>query len=137
MAFDWKPTKGVKIFLVVFVLIVLIGNISQRAENDRRATMTPEQRADEDAAKAKEKKLNYARTVCQIALEKILHDPDSAKLEHAYSWYAEERKDGTILVQPTGRAKNAFGAYIIGTWNCVTKPVGSDVVVLSLKQLRS
>lgn len=143
MAFDWKPSKGVWIFLI-FLGLAAIGNAIQNAtkqeaaknETARRAALTPEQRAAEDAAKAKAKLLDRARAACHSALEKTLYDPDSAKLESMYSWYVEKRKDGTILVQPAGRAKNAFGAYIIGTWNCVTKPVGSDVVVLSLKQIR-
>ncbi len=105
---------------------------AEQAEAERLAKMTPQQRAAEAAAKAKSERLYDARVTCQFALEKSLHDPASAKLDSTYSWYAEERKDGTILVQPSGRAKNAFGAYIHGTWNCVTKKGR----LLSLNQIR-
>lgn len=143
MAFDWKPSKGVWIFLI-FLGLVMMGNAIQDAtkqeatknEAARRAALTSEQRAAEDAAKANEKRLVHAQVACYSALEKTLYDPDSAKLESMDSWYVEKRKDGTILVQPAGRAKNAFGAYIIGTWNCVTKQIGGNTVVLSLKQIR-
>lgn len=125
--------------LVSVILAIGIPEYEKAKQKTAEAAKSPEQRATEAKQKAKEKQLNYARTVCQLALEKILHDPDSAKLERTYSWYAVERKDGTILVQPTGRAKNAFGAYRQGTWNCVAKPIGNDLVndllVVSLKQL--
>lgn len=142
-----KPKTGMgagkAVLLTFFILIVIsmvMGKISSEnaatQEDTRRASLTPAQRAAEDAAKAKSKRIGEARYICQLTLEKSLNDPDSAKLESSYKWYAEERKDGTILVQPTGRAKNAFGAYINGTWNCLTKRDGENVRFLSLKQIR-
>jgi len=118
-----------------------------RIEATRQAAMTPEQRERQRVAKEREVKLqkaaeekgkrfSAARGACLLSLKTNLHDPDSAKLDSTYTWYVEERKNGTILVQPTGRAKNAFGAYIKGAWNCVTKQHGNDIVVLSLKQIR-
>jgi hypothetical protein len=80
--------------------------------------------------------VSSARGACLIMLKRTLNDPDSAQPERTGMWYVEEQKDGTILVQPTGRAKNAFGAYIQGTWNCVVRPEGENVRVLSLKQIR-
>lgn len=142
-----KPKTGMgvgkAVLLTFFILIVIsmvMGKISSedaaKQEDARRASLTPAQRAAKDAAKAKSKQIDEARYICQLALEKSLNDPDSAKLESSYKWYAEERKDGTILVQPSGRAKNAFGAYIHGTWNCLTKRDGENIKFLSLKQIR-
>lgn len=135
-------------FIASFFALVIIVSIFQsqkardiadqaaQAESMRRAALTPQQRATEDAAKRKESNLSAARGACLIALQKSLHDPDSAKLERSSLWYSEQRKDGTVLVQPSGRAKNSFGAYINGVWDCVAKPEGGNIRVLSLKQIR-
>ena len=109
---------------------------SQSSDQARLAQLTPEQRAAEDAARAKAEKFSAARGACLIVLKKSLNDADTAKLESTSSWYVEDRKDGTILVQPSGRAKNAFGAYIYGVWDCIAKPEGENIRVLSLKQIR-
>lgn len=124
--------------LIAFIIAMSIYNFQQRgnSESERRTALTPEQRATEDAAEATAGRLSAARGACLILLQKSLNDPDSAKLERSSSWYVEERKDGTILVQPSGRAKNAFGAYINGVWDCVAKPEGEKIRVLSLKQIR-
>lgn len=83
-----------------------------------------------------ERKLSAARGACLIVLNEQLHDPDSAKLERTSRWYTEQRLDGTVRVQPTGRAKNSFGAYINGTWDCIVRPEGENVRVIALKQIR-
>lgn len=130
-----------------FALLILLGIWSSfkgqdardhaaQIEATRRQSLTPEQRAKEDAGRQRDKRLSSARGACLIYLKAALHDPDSAKLDSSYNWYVEERKNGTILVQPTGRAKNAFGAYIKGTWNCVTRQQGNNIEVISLKQIR-
>jgi len=75
------------------------------------------------------------RGACRMALEKTLHDPGSAEFDLGSNWYVETRKDGTILVQPKLRAKNAFGAYRYVTYNCIVKPEGENIRVLSLKQI--
>lgn len=77
-----------------------------------------------------------AQGACIFALNSVLNDPDSAKFDATSSWYIEERKNGTILVQPTLRARNAFGAYVHATWDCIVKPEGENIRVLSLKQIR-
>jgi RNA polymerase subunit RPABC4/transcription elongation factor Spt4 len=135
-----RTSKITKIVAGFFIFAVIISVFSSKQSEDteaaRRATLTPEQLLAENAAKAKEGRVSSARGACLIVLEKSLNDPDSAKLERTSSWYTEERKDGTILVQPTGRAKNAFGAYINGAWDCVAKPEGGNTRVLSIKQIR-
>jgi len=142
-----KPKTGMGIgkvlvlaLFVLFVISMVMGKISsenaEEQESTRRSALTPAERATEDRIRAAAKKIPDARWACQQALIQSLHDPDSAKLERANTWYAENQKGGTVLVQPTGRAKNAFGAYIQGTWDCVTKQINGNTVVLSLKQIR-
>jgi hypothetical protein len=111
--------------------------------------MTPEQRAAEDAQRAqqakekaekeeKDKAIYTAQIMCERVLTQSLNDPDSAKLDDATGWAYQYQKGNKLLIQPTGRAKNAFGAYIYGTWNCFVtvdndgKPTG----ISSLKQIR-
>jgi len=77
-----------------------------------------------------------AQGACLIVLKESLNDPDSAELDKTSNWYTKERKDGTILVQPSGRAKNGFGAYMHGVWECIARPDGDGMRVLSLKQVR-
>lgn len=134
---------GKVLVLTLFVLVVIsmvIGKISsenaEEQEYARRTALTPAQRTAEDKIRAAARKISDARWACRQSLMQSLHDPDSAKLESTSTWYAGDQKGGTVLVQPTGRAKNAFGAYIQGTWDCVTKQINGNTVVLSLKQIR-
>lgn len=125
---------------IVLFSIIVIGPMTEgqrdAAEAERRAALTPEQRTAEDAAIAKANRLSSARGACLITLKEQLHDPDSAQFGLTSNWYTSERKDGTILVQPVGRAKNAFGAYINSTWECVVRPEGTNIRVLALKQIQ-
>lgn len=142
-----RTSLTTKLFAGVFVFVGVMafwGMIQgQKASEEaaqkkaeQRAALTPEQRLAEDAAKAKEEKLSAARGACLITLKQSLNDPGSAEIGSTSQWYVEERKNGTILVQPTARAKNAFGAYIQGAWDCVVKPEGKNIQVLSMKQIR-
>jgi|GEM_PF-4319164 len=77
-----------------------------------------------------------ARGACRMAIKQSLHDPGSADFDLGSSWYTETQKNGAILVQPKLRSKNAFGAYIYATYNCIVKHEGGNVRVLSLKQIQ-
>lgn len=130
-------------FIIMGVVTIWAGftgeetkQINAQKEAARVAALTPEQKAAEEAEREKESILSSARGSCLIVLKESLNDPDSADIGSTRSWYTEQRKDGTVLVQPTARAKNAFGAYVHGTWDCVVKPEGKTVRILSLKQIR-
>lgn len=132
--------------IVGFIIFWAILASQQREQADTAhraeymAAMTPQQRKDylelEQLERTRKARVEAALRVCQTALNRSLNDPDSAKLESTYRWFTEVRADGTILVQPSGRAKNAFGAYIHGTWDCVVQPEGGGVRVVSLNQTR-
>jgi hypothetical protein len=130
-------TKGCAVLIVLFALFAVIGFIvSDNAQVKRSAILTPQQRAAERERKAKEDLLNSVRGICLMAVKESLNDPYSAKFDPSWKWFIEEKEDGLIRVQPTGRAKNAFGAYIHGTWECVIKPDGINSGIVSLKQIR-
>lgn len=77
-----------------------------------------------------------AKGACRLALAKVLHDPGSVQWDDNPGWYTERRGDGSILVQPRARAKNRMGAYVLGAWDCVARPEGGDIRIVSLKQIR-
>lgn len=137
-------TKAFTWFFIFVGGAVLISVVSgQKAADEaaqqqaeQQASMTPEQRKQEAEAMAKAERLSSARGACLIVLKKSLNDPDSAQIGMTSQWAVEERKNGIILVQPSARAKNAFGAYVSGVWECVTKPENANVRVLSFKQIR-
>ena len=69
----------------------------------------------------------------QRSLEEQLHDPDSAKLEPR-SEMARGAPDRRYAKSSTkGRAKNAFGAYIYGEWECLAAWNGERARVVSFE----
>lgn len=137
-------TKLVMWFFVGVGALVLLGvalgerssRQSAEQESQRRAELTPEQRAAEEQAKAERDTIAAAKHMCRTMLKKSLNDPDSVQWDESPGWYYTKRDDGTILFQPRARAKNAFGAYMAGVWDCVVLPDGKDVRFVSLKQIR-
>lgn len=124
-------TALVVIFFAAWGFASVLAPKPEKKESSPPVALTPEQKAAEEAAG----RLSQARYACRKFMDKTLHDPDSAKLKPWSSWYAAEKKNGTVLVQPSGRAKNAFGAYINGTWNCVVSIKGDDIRLVSLDQI--
>lgn len=52
---------------------------------------------------------NEYRIACQTLFEQILNYPDTASYPGIHSWKFGVQEDGTIIVQSTVKAKNAFG----------------------------
>lgn len=121
------------------------------AEFMRRNSLTPDQRIAEDSAKsnraAQEKaerdrvalvasnesaKASFKRA-CQEALMQTLYDPAAAQITSSHGTMIDGGKyEGWI----EGRAKNAFGAYIIGAWSCEAHSSRSDIVVTKVFQYK-
>ena len=135
--------------VVAVVLLGVFGTIAsncrqqkeQDAATERLAALTPEQRTAEDArlaaeasVKAKEDRLAGAKYACKQFVEKTLHDPDNAEWARYRDFFAEERKDGVFHVQLTVRAKNAFNATRLGTFDCVLRASGDTWYPISIKQ---
>lgn len=76
-----------------------------------------------------------ARYACMEFLKRQMNDPDSAKFERRSEWPAVTNKDGTITVLVSGRAKNGFGAYILGQWLCAVRLVGREIRLDSIAQI--
>lgn len=77
-----------------------------------------------------------ARYACREFVLKTLADPDAARMDDSDIYFAEAKRDGTILVQPRGRVKNAFNAYVFGSWNCLVKNDGKNIRLISLEKIR-
>ena len=130
--------------LLTFTALFLQGqqNVDDnKQEEQRRSTLTPEQRAAEDksraqraaAAEAKKtadekvrlerealsKDVGLAEIACQIAAEGLAHDPSSIKWlydERTFSFTAANQSRATSI-QPM-RAKNALGATVRTSIKC-------------------
>jgi hypothetical protein len=78
--------------------------------------------------------MGAAQGACLIVLKRQLNDPDSAKLDPISDWNTQPIGGGVIQVEPTGRAKNGFGAYMRATWVCRARIEDENVRILSLTQ---
>lgn len=132
-------TKGCMwLIILVAVASVFAYNMTRdqhQAEASRRAALTPEQRALEDAAEAAARLPTAFRGACLIALKRQLNDPGSAQFGSTTGWPVNTEDHGQYSVLATFRAKNAFGAYVLGTWDCKVRAEGTDVRVLSVRQI--
>lgn len=146
-------SDGTKAFLKFMAVLIAIAYAIQfysdwsaeREEKTRRASLTAEQRAAEDAAAAREqdrlRKIKAATdrerpfiSACRNQLVGSLHDPMSAKVDYVVGWFAD---DGVYTGAFEGRAKNLFGAYVLAKWHCTA--IGSQagsITVLDIKQLQ-
>jgi len=129
-----------------------------KKERDRRAALTPDQRASEDKTRAdanarrveaaakqadvdkKQAALVAAKHLkelapfmCQELAKRSLRDPESAHFND--DAFLEQRKDGQIHTQVGVRAKNGFGGYTISTMDCVFKVAGGQLIPTKVKEI--
>lgn len=146
-----KPAKtsGCALVFAAFVLMAVFGSIAttckkneaQNAAVEKRAALTPSQRAAEDGRKAaeavvktKEDLLATAKYACRQAVEERLHDPSGAEWARYRDFLAEEHASGIYHVQLSVRAKNAFNAIRLATFNCVLRASGDTWYTVSVTQ---
>lgn len=148
-----KRTSGyAKFALFILVLGAGLGIVSSHFQERRSqreadeatmkaAAMTPEQRkveekriASEVATKALEERLTRARHACKRFVELTLHDPSSAEWGRVGSYWGERRKDGSYHIQVTVRAKNAFNATRLATYDCIVRDDGKTWRPISIRQ---
>lgn len=113
---------------------IALKNKAIEVEKLKQEKAAEEQKKIADAEKL-EHEIKGARGACLVQTKESLHDPYSAEFGKTRDWFVEVNKDGTILVQPKFRAKNAFGAYRQATYNCLVKPVPAGYLVISLEQI--
>jgi hypothetical protein len=117
-------------------------NAAQRAQDGaaRAAKLSPADKAAEDrrlaAAKAAEQREREEGTMayaCKEWVRKSLHDPGSAEFEQPFAF---ERAAKFNRVQVKVRARNAFNAMRLSTFECRIRRSGGELVLLSLQEIR-
>lgn len=148
-----KPfTKNVAIGIGFFVALIIVGNVissfTQKSaadvESARRAALTPDQRASEDAAnkaaaevKEREAANKAAAYACRDIVGKNLKDPESAKWEAPWHSAVKTSTDGKLFeLQVAVRAKNGFGGYDKAHFNCTLSRNGDTWRALRLQEVR-
>lgn len=147
-------TLGCAGIIVLGVAMSIVGqftkgvqeNKAASIEIDRRAKLTPEQKAAEDKqvaevaaanAKAEAERTEHTGTVyaCRTFIKQTLKDPDSVDwTDLADNTYFERRKNGRLFAQLQARAKNSFGAKILTTFDCTVTRTGDNWKLTSLKE---
>jgi hypothetical protein len=64
--------------------------------------------------------------VCKSFVERSLNDPRDADLSGWTKATVSKGKDGLYTVHFRGRAKNAYGALMLATFECVVRHTGGD-----------
>lgn len=148
-----KPTsKVLKYTLGAAVAVSFIGAyVAGADERERRASMTPEQLAAEDAqrkaseaeqakhdaeAKARRDDIGMAEATCSLVFEKRANDPSSVEWireEREFSYTSNDMKHATSIQGV--RAKNGFGGLVKGTVRCKLVKDESGWVVQKLEEL--
>lgn len=140
----WMAAIGASGVLILAMIAAVVGlhkeatraSIEAATERDRLASMTPDEKADELHRRETERHIARASYVCRSAISEQLHDPFSVKWDERPAWYAIQKPDGTMSVQPRARAKNALGAYVHSTWDCQVSPP-PEMAVVDLRIIRS
>lgn len=100
---------------------------------------TPETTATAAAIDPEERAASSARLFCREQIHDQLKDPASAEWGMSSgNWYATwpaTVSGETVKVQPRFRAKNSFGGLIISEWSCVVTLNGSEIRLVSLKEI--
>lgn len=107
--------------------------VRRAAEEEERTRRQAAEVAQKALKRAEEKDLEATgRAMCLAWWHKSLRDPDSAKIEEADGFLANDTYYGQI----TGRARNGFGGYVRGTWDCRLVRVGKSYLPQSMTQRR-
>lgn len=134
--------------VAAFLGLMVLGWIRASLDKDKSgelaaakaATLTPEQRAIaqkqaaqrqlEEKRRRDEGAVAYA---CKDWVRKSLHDPDSAKFEDPFSFM---RTPGYDRVQVQVRARNAFNAVRLSTFECRIRTKNGTLTLLGMQELR-
>ena len=114
-----KPSRPSGCFIVIVGLLAFFafGALVQSCNPKPKTPPTPKTPSEIEAETE-----DAAISICRYAITKVLHDPDSAEfVGKSTDSYTAKQPDGTWLVERKLRAKNAFGAYQLATYECHLK----------------
>jgi hypothetical protein len=143
-------TKLIAGFIGLVVILSIFSSISSSNKQERLAaeeqariaSLTPEQRAQEDArrklqtdAQEKDRKMQSASGACMLFIKQALHDPSSAEFSHSSESIVSHKGNRWTVVRPV-RAKNAFGAYVREKYLCTMSVAeNGDWSLISIKPM--
>lgn len=105
-------------------------NLAKSADAERRTKLSPQDLLNEDRARNRES----APAICRAFIRRQLHDPGSAEF---ISDRTTLHSDDSLTVVVELRAKNAFNALRVMSYDCHVQPIGAgDFRLLSLKPYR-
>jgi hypothetical protein len=136
-----KRTSGCAMAFLVLVVLGVVGAIfgshdSARKETAPATPLTPEQIA-EAQVKKEVSDLHTAQLICEDAVKKTLHDPDSAQFDNflQYAVLPGTKLPNRYLILVTVRAKNGFGGLRHVAVTCtLTRKNPADGWTYSLKE---
>ena len=73
--------------------------------------------------------------LCMLHIKGQLHDPASAEFEHSRNTRIIRATSGIEVIRSV-RAKNAFGAMRLTTYQCTYKQAGTNFTLIDLKQIQ-
>jgi len=111
---------------VALLLIVLIFS-PQKEKTPEEIAAEVEQKIESEAVK----KDTALQSECRYAIKQSLNDPDSVEFDAVV---VMAKKDGTYLVIQDLRAKNAFGALIKGSFQCIASYSDGSATLIDIKE---
>lgn len=139
-----KPIYGtLKTLGIIFAIICVVVGFTWWRDVQRKSNLTPAQKAERDARNREidrriknEKQQQTARAMCWAGLKQTLHDPDSAQAIDKSTWTVLQNGDLSFTVTVQARAKNIFGGYQRGIWQCTTRDEGAQWRVMAIDKVR-
>ena len=105
---------------------------AKRETTAKSASVTVEK--DTAASAALGQRLVQGKKICVASWMLALKDPESAKLEN---YEGAMVTNDEYFAQIYGRAKNSFGGYVRGTWNCRALVDKGQLKVVSIEAARN
>ncbi len=121
-----KPSSGSGCLPALIIGIIVIGAISSLSST------SPTGGVRENAADSRQS----ASGACMGFIKQVLHDPDSAEFSHSSGAYVNEDSPGNWTVQREVRAKNAYNAMRLSTFECKMTLNGETWHASSVKEIK-
>ena len=144
-SFIAKFFMGFVLFMVLIQVLAEQKSSETKTEQSRKIaamSVTEKNAFDKEQSERKkredlESEQSAAPYACRQFVMESLHDPDGSNLDRANRYPSKRRKDGSYLVQVTGRAKNGFGALRKISVNCSVRKSGDNWLLVNLKEINA
>lgn len=137
--FTWIVAIFLGLMFASWIRVSTNNDNKAEATAAKAATLTPEQRAAAQKQAAQRQLEGKRRRdedlvayACKDWVKKSLHDPDSAKFEDPFSFM---RTPGYDRVQVQVRARNAFNAIRLSTFECRIRRKDGIMTLVGIEQL--